>query len=186
MKKKLKMLVLGSLTLVLTACGAPKGYLSYDQIEDVVSSFNDNGYITYSYEGTFNCKGLTGDDYAAHGENRSFDPSDTSYYLALPLKLDSENLEDQYASIISKFTTTDSIDTVYCYSTSENGLSFKTFSINKRLIIRRFGMEITAKWNLDLTYDANGYLISERFESVNAQTDSYLNSVYGYCTYSYN
>ncbi len=186
MKNKFKMLVLGSLAMVLTACGAPKGYLSYEEIENIASTFKDIDYKTYSYVGEFNCKGLTGDEYAASGTDKTFDSEETSFYLGLPLKLNSENLEDQYNSIISKFTTTDSIDTVYCYSTSENGLSFKTFSINKRLIIRRFGMEITAKWNLDLTYDSNGYLIKENFESVNAQTDSYLNSVYGYCTYSYN
>ena len=185
MKNKIKMFALGSMLAILTSCGAPSGYLSYDEISSKVSTFQDQGYTTYSYDGYFNCKGLTGDDYAAVGENESFDKEETSYYLALPLKLNVDNIESQYNSIVDKFTTTDSIDTVYCYNTSDGGLVFRTFSINKRLIIRRFGIQVSAKWDAWITYDSNGYLISEQFQTINANSASYLESVYGYTTYTY-
>ncbi len=185
MKNKIKIFALGSLLTLLTSCGAPSGYLSYDDISSKVSTFVDQSYTTYSYDGYFNCKGLTGDDYAALGENVSFSNDQTSYYLALPLKLTSKDLESQYQTILNKFTTTDSIDTVYCYNTSDGGLVFRTFGINKRLIIKRFGMEISAKRDAFITYDSNGYLVTEQFQTINSVNDSYLNSVYGYTTYTY-
>ena len=185
MKHKKKMFALGSLLGILTSCGAPKGYLSYDEISSKVSSFSDLSYTTYSYEGYFNCRGLEG-DFGAQGNNVQFSNDKTSYYLSLPLKLESENLETQYQTIVNKFVTSDSIDTVYCYDTSDDGLVFRTFGINKRLIISRFGMEISAKWNAYITYDSNGYLISEKFETINVGSDPDSQTVYGYTTYSYN
>ena len=185
MKNKIKMFALGSLLGILTSCGAPKGYLSYDEISSKVSSFSDQNYTTYSYDGYFNCRGLQG-DFEAKASNVEFSNDKTSYYLSLPLKLESENLEAKYETIVNKFVTTDSIDTVYCYDSDEGGLVFRTFAINKRLIISKFGMEISAKWNAYITYDSNGYLVSEKFETINVGSAPDSQTVYGYTTYSYN
>ena len=99
---------------------------------------------------------------------------------------EAETFETDYTTILNKFTTSDSIDTVYCYKEDDGGLAFKVFKINKRLVIRRFGIECTAKWNATIKYDSNGYLEYEKFETMNVGTDPDSKTVYGECVYTFN
>lgn len=184
--KKIKFLIAGLSILSLVSCsGARAGYLELDDIKNSVSSFEDKGYSTYFYEGYLNFFAYTPEEYEVSRDNQSYDPLSTSYYLGLPTKLTIDTFDVDYQTILDKFTTTDSFDTVYCYPTEEGGLSFEVFSINKRLTIRRFGIECSAKWNAQIIYDENGYLVSENFATINSHKAPDTDSVYGECTYIY-
>ena len=181
---KSRFLTLLAASLMIVSCGGPSGYLTESEIKDEIATYQDLGYTTYSYTGTMNFFGMD-KDYDVDRSNREYTVAETSYYLALPTKLQAETFETDYTTILNKFTTSDSIDTVYCYKEDDGGLAFKVFKINKRLVIRRFGIECSAKWNAQIIYDENGYLVSENFATINSHKAPDTDSVYGECTYIY-
>lgn len=182
---KSRFLTLLAASLMIVSCGVPGGYLTESEIKDEIATYQDLGYTTYSYTGTMNFFAMD-KDYDVDRSNREYTVAETSYYLALPTKLQAETFETDYTTILNKFTTSDSIDTVYCYKEDDGGLAFKVFKINKRLVIRRFGIECTAKWNATIKYDSNGYLEYEKFETMNVGTDPDSKTVYGECIYTFN
>ncbi len=186
MNKILKSAFVGLSLLCLASCSTiPAGELSYQEIEEVVATFTDKGYTTVSYEGRMNLRNVNPGNYDISKTNQDLEGL-SSFYLSLPLKIDTTNLEDSYDTILSRWVTTSSVDTVHTYKTDEGGLTFNVYSINKRLFINKFGIESSAKWNAEMVYDANGYLISESFETINRKGDSNLaDCIFGECVYTY-
>lgn len=75
---------------------------------------------------------------------------------------------------------------VYYYERPEGGFIIKAFGVNKALrIINPNEVVCHAKWNVTVEYDANGYLVSEKFETINAHKAPDTETVYGYATYTY-
>lgn len=171
---------------VLSSCShVPSGYISKDEVESIVSTYTDKEYSKYSYVGEMNFFNFTYNDYNVDETDKSYSVENTSFYLRVPTKLSGETFESDYKSIFEKFTTADSVDTVYCYKTDEGGLEFKVFSINKRLSIREFSILCSAKWNATISYDSDGYLLREEFATINADFDPLSETVFGYCDYTY-
>lgn len=192
---KNKKLITSLLMISSLLCSCNNNELSFNNIKEVVSTYSETtSYKTYSYSGNINLLN-NGYDYSVNKSNQEYDISSTSYYLNLPthLKLStlesSEDVTGDYDTIINKFTTTDSIDTVHVYKNDIGGLSFYTFKINKKLYIKtkdgNININCTAKWNCEIRYDNDGYLVYEKFESLNAHKEDDSLSVYGLCNYTY-
>lgn len=123
-----------------------------------------------------------------------------SYYLNLPLHITKDNWIIMNEA--GKLDTTNSTnyllegrihapnsgypEHVYYYERPEGGFIIKVFGTNKALrIINPSDVVCHAKWNITVEYDENGYLVSETFETLNAQKDPNTESVYGTATYTY-
>ena len=78
------------------------------------------------------------------------------------------------------------LDKVYYYTNAEGDLIIKTFGANKALMIKN-PCEIIchAKWNVTITYNSKGYLVSEVYETINAQKEAKSETCYGQGTYKY-
>ena len=73
------------------------------------------------------------------------------------------------------------------YSNNDGGLIVKTFGENKALWINapEDYVECHAKWNITVEYDKHGFLVKEKFETINAHKDDDEKSVYGEARYSF-
>ena len=128
----------------------------------------------------------------------------TSYYLGVPLKLTYESWtadihEDPevvtYNStkyfLESKLITTSEdkgygICKCYYYAREDGGLTIKTFAQNKKLQIKNpTRLNSNAKWNIEIQYNANGYLVSEKFETINKGIEDDSKTCYGEATYEF-
>ena len=79
---------------------------------------------------------------------------------------------------------------IYYYEREDGGFYLKTFGTNKSLKINQlfedFQINCSGKWNITCEYDKDGFLVSERFETINAHREDDTKSVYGYAIYTYN
>ena len=82
-------------------------------------------------------------------------------------------------------TIGETLDQVYYYIDSDNNLVIRTFGANKALIIRESDIICHGKWNVTLVYNSDGYLVSEKFETINAHKDPDTESCYGGAIYSF-
>lgn len=138
----------------------------------------------------------------------AYDEIHSSYYLDLPLHITKENwivytnkvydisLSTKYA-LESKIYQLNGgyLDKVYYYEREDGGFYLKAFGVNKRLKIgtlknkpkedKPTNIEPNGKWNIICEYDANGYLISETFETINAHKEADNKTIYGKATYTY-
>lgn len=137
-----------------------------------------------------------------------YDEAHSSYYLDLPLHITKENwivyTDNAYDINLSTKYALESriyqpnggyLDTIYYYKRTDGGFYLKAFGVNKRIKIgtahsktaadKPTVIEPNGKWNIICEYDANGYLISETFETINAHKDSDTKTIYGKAVYIY-
>ncbi|MFA7221969.1 MAG: hypothetical protein WC148_00335 [Bacilli bacterium] len=187
MKKYFKNILLLMTIPLIFSCSANSNGDDINENEalTIVNNFVDLDYKTYSRKGKMNFLAKNIGSYDVSEENIDYVDTNKSFYLSLPTHINSANWEDSYLAIKNRFLSQTSIYNVYIYQ-QDDGLSFKVFSCNKRLIINRFGMEMSAKWNASIDYDKNGYLLSENFSTINAYNSADNECIYGNCVYEYN
>ena len=82
-------------------------------------------------------------------------------------------------------TIGETLDEVYFYTNADGDLIIRTFGANKALIIRESDIICHGKWNVTITYNKYGYLVSEKFETINAHKDPDTKTCYGEATYTF-
>lgn len=197
--------------VVLSGCSDQKtpmkGYIDETELTEIINGFDSSIIPTkYSYEGFLNYF-----DYSEELVPRSIRKIDvdfidskdiysdqcSSYYLRLPLHITLENwnsselnnsglsLSTRY-QLESKIYRPASLDKVYYYRSEDGGFIIKTFGANKPLIIKR-PSDITCrgKWNIEIEYDKNGYLIRETFATINSSEKNKSECCYGEAKYTY-
>ena len=210
--KRLLPILLAFICLIFTSCdkkSPEKGYLSEEEILEVVKGFSStNEYSTFSFKGTMNFLGLGDSIYLAAFDPKGTDVEfvdsldmynvdSTSYYLRMPLHLTYENWtkvidgkEDNSTRFVIESMLLiygETLDKVYYYTDAEGNFIIRTFGANKGLIIDKKNSEIIChgKWNVTITYDKNGYLKSEKFETINARKDDKSKTCYGEAIYRF-
>lgn len=210
--KKLIAILLAFVCLVFASCDKKtpvEGYLTDEEVLEIVKGFSKTtDYATYSYNGSMNFLGfdedLIPDAKEIRGKNKEFkdslekyDTKAASYYLRMPLHLTYENWTysvDGNNASSTKFkiesmllTYGETLDKVYYYTDAEGNFIIRTFGANKGLIIdeKKSGIVCHGKWNVTITYDKNGYLVSEEFATINAHKDKDEDSCYGEATYTF-
>lgn len=219
----------GLLVLSLSGCGDQKsprnGYLSEDEVLEIVNKFSTNSTITsVSITGSLNYFNLPSEKVPNKAEEE-FDyvefPSSTaegnkyleecaSYYLRLPLHITSESWNETNTAFQTKYQIESKIyrpagqDKVYYYARQDGGFIISVFGANKELQINNLSLYMNSKlndlvdlscsgkWNINLEYDKNGYLVKEEFATVNAPKNKNNASktdkekcCYGEATYEY-
>ena len=179
-----------------------------DQGNETVVSVGTNRYTSYKVEGSLNYFAIEESQVPRtvsrtmnlEASDEKYSKTTSSYYLSLPLyitptswNLDDVNLETtgkktydstKYGLESRLYRTGDVTCTCYYYSRPEGGFIVKTFAENKKLRIEKpSSIECNAKWNVTVEYDANGYLVSEKFSTINAFKDPDSNTCYGEATY---
>jgi hypothetical protein len=212
MRNKLRHLWLVLLAFVMLAfvsCDQKKpdkGYLTDEEVLKIVEGFSKTtDYVTYTYDGTFQYLGFP-DELIPQSIYKKkefvdsldkYDSKSVSYYLRMPLHLTKDNwtyydettksansTKERITAMLLTYGKT--LDEVYYYTDAEGSLIIKTFGANKALYIKNPSEVIChGKWNVTLTYNSDGYLVSEVFETINAHKDPDSESCYGQATYSY-
>ncbi len=207
-------LILFPFALLCTGCSTEKnpqsGYVSEDIIlSDVINKMDDSKvYTTYTCSGTLNYFDLS-DLEVPKSVNSTFDFVDSkqqynvdssSYYLNVPLHITKENwlIQDEngnYSSTKSTKLVLESciyqpnggyLDRVYYYLREDGGFYLKAFGVNKALqIVNPSEIECHGKWNVTIEYDKNGYLVAEKFETINSSWDEKSKSCYGSAAYTF-
>ena len=77
------------------------------------------------------------------------------------------------------------LDEVYFYQDANGNLIIKTYGANKALKIAEGDIVCHAKWNVTIVYNKDGYLISEKFETINSHKDPDTKTCYGQAEYRY-
>lgn len=210
--KRLLAVLLAFTCLLLASCDQKKpedGYLTDEQVLEIVKGFSKTtDYATYSYSGQMNFLGFGEDTYLDAFEIgkknvefkdslEQYDTSSSSYYLRMPLHLTYDNwtIEVDGKNVKSTKFNIDSLlliygetlDKVYYYTDAEGNFIIRTFGANKGLVIDKKNSSIIChgKWNVTITYDKNGYLVSEKFETINARKDKDEKTCYGEATYKF-
>lgn len=214
MKKLIKcslLLVVLFCMVFLTSCGdqksPDKGYITSEELDEIVNKFDGSvEYNKYTYEGNlnyFNYEDLIipRDVYMSNVDfidsKDKYNDKCASYYLNLPLHITKENwvceeVDSHNRSLSTKYCLTDKVyrsaglDEIYFYKREGGGFILKTFAVNKALrIIRPSDITCHGKWNIEVEYDQNGYLISEKFSTLKADKKKKQDSCYGQATYTY-
>lgn len=211
MKRLLKcsLLLVGFLfLLILSSCGdqksPEKGYITSEKLDEIVKTFEDVDYNKYSYEGSLNYfdyedslipRTISKKNVNFEDSKEKFSAKCSSYYLNVPLHItpvnwESLEVDSSKLSLSTKYQLTSKIyrpaglDKVYFYEREGGGFILKAFAVNKSLrIVRPSDITCHAKWNIEIEYDENGYLISEKFGTVNASEKNKKDSCYGQATY---
>lgn len=199
------------LALLLVGCSDQKtplaGYITNEELQEIVSQFKeDNQVKKYSYEGYLNYFEYDEELVPTTISKRNVDFVDSldkysanssSYYLRLPLHITPTNwvceeldnsglsLSTQY-QLESKIYRPAGLDQIYYYKRPEGGFILRTFGVNKALIIKK-PSDITcrAKWDIEIEYDADGYLVREYFATVNSSENNKSECCFGQATYTY-
>lgn len=152
-----------------------KGYLNYFNLsEDKLVKEVDQvmNYIEYPVK-------------SADGTNEYIKQC-ASYYLRLPMHITKETWSEEDSAWSSKYQLESKLyrpsgmDKIYYYSRPDGGFIIRLFGANKELKISNYDLWnegiaddlvdllCSAKWNITVEYDANGYLVKEEFSTVNA------------------
>lgn len=206
-----KFMVLSALgTIFLTSCGTQKkplpGYISEDELTEIVTNFKEeNIYKKYSYEGYLNhfaCSdeeipsNITSDGMIRYTDYpEEYKSSSSSSYLRLPLHitLKSWNVENINKStrynlesrVCRSEFLKNGLDKVYYYKRPEGGFILRTFGVNKNLQINQNNIKCSGKWNIEVEYDADGYLVKEEFATINSSEANKSECCYGWANYSF-
>lgn len=207
--KRLWVVLLAFVVLLFASCDQKKpedGYLNDEQVLEIVKGFSATAdYTKYSYSGTLNFLGFSDDliPNEKRGTDKEFEDDlekyyskATSYYLRMPLHLTEANwtYKDEDGSISNStyfkiqsmlLTIGETLDEVYYYTDAEGNFIIRTFGANKALIIRESDIICHGKWNVTITYNKYGYLVSEKFETINAHKDPDKKTCYGEATYTF-
>ena len=208
--KRLWVVLLAFVVLLFASCDQKdpeKGYLTEEQVLEIVKGFSSTAdYTKYSFNGTLNFLGFEDDliPNEKRGKDKEFEDAldkynskSSSYYLRMPLHITEANWtysEDDGADITGStyykiksmlLTIGETLDKVYYYTNAEGDLIIRTFGANKALIIRESDIICHGKWNVTLKYNKDGYLVSEKFETINAHKDPDTKTCYGEATYTF-
>jgi hypothetical protein len=208
--RHLWLVLLAFFTLAFVSCDQKKpdpGYLTDEEVLEIIKGFSaTTDYNSYKYEGTFQYLGfpeelIPSEVYKGRVEfNDSLDKynsKSSSYYLRMPLHLTEANwtfydkdtksansTKERITAMLLTYGKT--LDEVYFYTDAEGSLIIKTFGANKALYIKNPSEVIChGKWNVTITYNSEGYLVSEVFETINAHKDPDSESCYGQATYKF-
>lgn len=190
-----------------------KGYISTERVNEIVKGFSTTtDYTEYYVTGNFNYFNVSDEeiprtvemDYKLKDSLEYFDLQDNnskSYYLRLPLHITEANWtyvkpteftneEKSRQSTQSRIESAllivgKTLDKLYYYEDAEGNLIIKTFGSNKALKINEADSIVHAKWNITVIYNNEGYLVSERFETINAAKESDSNTCYGEAKYEF-
>jgi hypothetical protein len=209
--KCLYLVLLAFFTLVFVSCDQKKpdkGYLTDEEVLEIIRGFSSTAdYEKYSFDGTFQYLGLGEDliEGESSKKNKEFvdalgqyDSKSSSYYLRMPLHITYENwtcFDEATKSANSTKVKIESmlltygktLDEVYYYTDADGNLIIRTFGANKALYIKNPSEVIChAKWNVTITYNSKGYLVSEVFETINAHKEPDSETCYGQATYRFN
>lgn len=211
--KNLLILVLLLSAFVLSGCDGKKpekGYVSAAYItENIVSKFaSESLYSKYSFSGTLNYFALE-ESLVPHSVDRKnvtlrdsidkYSDSCTSYYLRLPLHITKDNW---YVEVMGEHSQNSSTQyrlesriyapnsgyptSIYYYERLDGGFILKAFGVNKKIKMNNpTVIECSAKWNITVEYDKDGYLVREVFETINSHKDPDTKTVYGQAEYTY-
>lgn len=164
---------------------------------DAINSFKDLPtaenfkYEKYSFEGEMNFFGDT-QKYKLNDYNRPIIKNDkirVSEYFGIPLYLnDGKTVETNFSIVDKKLAAPDSIAVIKYVVPTDGGIEFTIFNANKRLVlpIPDLDLEISAKWNIKITYDVEGKLVEEYAATINKDSAPITESIYLESHYSYN
>lgn len=208
--KTIFIFVFAVLLVFLVGCSNKKpikGYITQERVMEIIEGFDSNVvYSKYSYEGKLNYfahpdelvpQTVSKKNVAFNDSLDIFSDSCASYYLRLPLHLTKANwtsteVNSKNLSLSTKYQLESKIyrpaglDTVYYYEGEDGGLIVRVFCVNKALRIKKpSDIECHGKWNIEVVYDKNGYLISEKFETSNSKKAADIDCCYGQATYEY-
>ena len=211
--KRFCVVLLAFVVLLFASCDKKtpdKGYLTDEQVLEIVEKFSaTTDYSKYTYSGSMNffdkdkefelpCYNVGRENARFTDSLEKYSTSSTSYYLRMPLHLTEANwtyatetgvtadsTKDKITSIL--LTIGKTLDEVYYYTDAEGNFIIKTFAANKILYIdtKNSDVRTSAKWNVTITYDKNGYLVSEEFATINAHKDPDSETCYGKATYKF-
>ncbi len=214
MQHKIKctfIIVLVLFLLLLVGCSdkksPEKGYLSEEEMNEVISNLKTKTVSKYSISGTLNYFGMPETEVENSVYKHSiefvdspeyFDTTSSSYYLRLPLHITktswtSDKESDTGLSLSTKYQLEskiyrpeESLDSVYYYHRDGGGFYAKVFGANKGLIIfKKDSITCRAKWNIVVEYDEYGFLVSEDFQTINSSEKNKEDCCYGKATYQY-
>ena len=77
------------------------------------------------------------------------------------------------------------LDELYFYEDADGNLIIKTFGANKALKINEADIIVHAKWNVTVIYNSEGYLVSEKFETINTGKEPDSQTCYGEANYEF-
>lgn len=209
MKKIIKsfsfVILLLSMFLVTSCAKSPdKGNVSESSIIALTEGFLDQEYSSYQIEGNFNyfASEKVETEVSRTKEftdsKAEYSKSCSSYYLEVPLHITKENISNNELgdnglpintlyNLKAKIYRDGGFDTVYFYKNTDGGFSAKCFAVNKslKILYKDYGIEVHAKWNITITYDKNGYLVSEEFSTHGSNENNKENCVFGKATYQF-
>lgn len=208
--KRLFLVLLAFIVLVFASCDKKtpeKGYISEERVNQIVSAFSSTtDYTSYTVIGSLNYLDKpediiprSVDDYFKFRDSLDMYSSSASrsYYLRLPMHLTPQNwnyydeeLETYSDSTKARIqsvllTVGKTLDELYFYEDAEGNLIIKTFGANKALKIYENDIVCHAKWNVTIVYNKEGYLVSEKFETINSHKDADSESCYGEAKYEF-
>lgn len=210
--KQLLIAVFALMLALLVGCSDGKkpmeGYISRERVNEIISTFKaESLYAKYSINGSLNYFEMEEELVPRTVNKRNLVLTDSldafverksgSYYLDIPLHItslswNSEQKNSQGLSLSTQYQLESKVyrpaglDSIYYYEAEDGGLILRAFGVNKPLVIKN-PSDITcrAKWNIEIVYDKNGYLVSEKFETLNAHNEKNSESCYGQATYTY-
>lgn len=212
--KRIWVVLLAFVVLLFASCDKKtpvEGYLTEEQILEVVKGFSKEvDYSKYSYSGSMNfldkakeidlpCFNIGKEKVKFTDSLEYYSSSCASYYLRMPLHITEENWtltndDGQLSGNSTRLkiestllTISDTLDKVYYYVGDNGDFIIRTFGANKSMIIdnKNTKLNFSGKWNCTITYDKNGYLKSEKFETINAHKKPDSETCYGEATYTF-
>lgn len=214
MQHKIKstfIIVLMLFLLLLVGCSDKKtpepGYLSEEELKEVIENLKIKSVSKYSISGTLNYFGMPETDVENSVYKHSIEFVDSpeyygfessSYYLRLPLHITMANWysdkKNEKGSLLSTryqledqiYRLEESLDRVYYYHREGGGLYIRVFGANKGLkIFKKDSIICNGKWNIIVEYDEYGYLVSEDFQTINSSEKNKTECCFGKATYQY-
>lgn len=213
MQRKIKSTIIAVFVcalLFLVGCSSKKspdsGYLSAEEVKQCIENLKTKEVTSYSYEGSLNYfefddaivpRTISKTNQKYEDSSEYYKLNSSSYYLRVPLHITKINWYSQQednnknslstkAQLEAKLYRSDSLDQVYYYHREGGGFMIKVFGVNKGLIIfQKDSITCRGKWNITIEYDEYGYLISEKFETINSSDKNKKDCCYGSATYSF-
>ena len=193
--------------LFLSSCNSNLMIHTPEEVVEVVNSFTSATYSIYNYTITGNALGIEAnrtsndnvfiDDTYYEGETPT---TYSSRMLSLPFNIGGDdfyitnengnvNSGCEYYSIYSKLVNTaGSITEMQTEFTSNGGIRFFSRNSDVTLTISSIyasAITVNARFDIDIVYDNNGYLVSETVKSTNIGKQPYQYQIDLNCTYTY-
>lgn len=212
--KKIIAIFMMLVALCLTSCSdqksPEKGYISEAQLNSIVNGFSSKNYTKYDVDGKLNYfeedpniieRETSLISKAFEDSLSAYSTSNSSLYLRVPLQITLENwtteelnssglsLSTQY-QLESKIYRPIGFDKIYYYATAEGGFVVKSFGVNKELKINNpiaddCVISCRGKWNIEIEYDASGYLVRETFATINYSENNLSQCCNGEAIYTF-